>query len=53
MITPGNISKARREFIASVQELNRQRPDLAALRETPFGSDEDFEPERFMVASDA
>jgi hypothetical protein len=39
---------------ASLKELEQQRPDPAALRETPFGSyDEDFEPERFMVRGDA
>jgi hypothetical protein len=45
----------KREFIASIQELNRQRPDPAALRNTPFGSDEDeaFDPARFMAAGDA
>jgi hypothetical protein len=55
MMAPDNISKARREFIASVQELNQQRPYPAALRETAFGSsdDEEFDPEWFMVAGDA
>jgi len=47
------IAEAKQAFIRSVQELEQQCPDLAALRNTPFGSDGDFDPERFMVAGDA
>jgi hypothetical protein len=55
IITEETLDQARQDFYGSLKELEQQRPDPAALRETAFGSDEDedFDPERFVVAGDA
>lgn len=51
--TEETLDQVRQDFYGSLKELEQQRPDLAALRNTPFGSDEAFDPGRFLVAGDA